>query len=333
MKTNLITIILAFVLAAATVGCGQPQIQAVNPQDLVEKCNSMGDGQGSGWPQCESEWANLFADSFFVEKLNPQELAITMAALNEGTLKIQPAVFDLEVGLRNSINSAGAVSVPVIQVSQQGAAAFGQAMNLVSNSSGTIEYVWTEVLFHSTNHLGVTGVNIYNLAEVGATLKAIFSSALNGGIVAYRQAGGGYQEAYIFIGKLNGRLWAFICSPNGAPITAYDTAKKTVDAAMSWVSGRGWTVIKSEGELSSGIRTNWLQGTPPVLRYWWWALSYNAAQLAFRTSMSIGAVLSGIAQFASGAESFFFLIWIDPCEDSVETLCFAKGALNLKKEN
>lgn len=203
----------------------------------------------------------------------------------EGDVPIQSWSFNSSE-ISNLVANGREVIVPVLPLTPQivdTMRASAPLMQTAVESGAVNSWVW---LFHWTKHAQQAGLSSYELTKYSQFLSEIVRGALDGQDMIIKVVGSEkYPDGYIFIRELsNGSRFMVKLSPDGSPITAFNTALK--DGKISpQEAARYFSKLRLVGEevkpneVPAKIKELWREGPPPIWRFWWWALSYQASAL------------------------------------------------------
>jgi hypothetical protein len=121
----------------------------------------------------------------------------------------------------------------------------------------------------------------------------------------------------------------FLNAQNGAPITAYNTAtsngKETAKEAarfLTQMGKRGWTQV-DPSRVTSGIKNDWGSQNPPLIRLWWWALSYQIKTWAALKGLDLAAAGQTFVQMSQSLVTPMIFLWVPGCIEGLP--CESEG--------
>ncbi len=258
--------------------------------------------------------------SLTYDQVSGEELSSLRSSL-QGDPSVGVGVFTLNDGFVGVSDLEANVIFPLIQMEgaqyQDLIQTLGGAAN-VSQSQSTV--AWVE-LFHWVNHMSSDmGIPVTHLQEFGAHLSVVARGAYSGdGIILYRPGTDTLQEAYMMVARVKGQPWVGLFASDGAPITSYNTGTG-LGSYIDRMSLRGFREVSSDA-VPREIRENWVEGTAPTLRMWFWALKYQVAKYAAvaqaaaasaGVAVKVGASAYWADMLALGSSETFVFVFILP---------------------
>lgn len=213
--------------------------------------------------------------------------------------------------------TATPILIPAMQVAAQ--QNWADLYRSAGSASLVVDGGWLQ-LFHWINHLPEqAGVNMYDLTASAAYLNQVVQAALNGdGMVYYRPASGVLKEAYMFVGRLDGKQWSVLLDSTGSPITAFNCGYRggcyNEAQALRYVAKsltKGFVEVPT-AQVPSAIRENWNSSSPPLWRLWWWAVSAQVREQAARTAVTTAQAGEAFAALFGGIMATPVMIFIPP---------------------
>ncbi len=185
--------------------------------------------------------------------------------------------------------------------------------------------MWIQ-LFHWIHHTP----DIYRLGANAEAFATVIQGALNGnGLIYYLEGAGGVRSQYMFVQEVvdlwgKHRSWVVIVHESGAIITGYDPSIKNslprsgeYAKFLAKMFARGYREI-SPSEVPSGIIKNWGNNRLPLLRIWWWAVSFQARYYMAMLGTTFSQAITDIANFVGGRLITIPILFFWPgCPDQI----------------
>ena len=308
MKRLFTIVSLLTVLMLVLTACGGPSVAPATDPNMPDCTEKMSDQELT---RCENAVDRYFSELIKTEALTAEDIKEAERSMSNPE-SWGLGYFDPNLGTR--IVQSGNILIAGTQATAQEL----QSVLGGLNSLNLFGQQATSQLFHWTHHLPVS---VGGLSGSANFFQNIVSGGMRNGLVLYRSASDVYQEAYFFLSKVDGKIWAAITASDGSPITTFVANQRDTMKAIAKFVGDGMQKIDLSA-VPRAIRDNWQWGAPATARFWFWSMKQIVGKVATAAGETAATTATKILEafkgaYGSGIFMPTFVLMVCPAEGCI----------------